>query len=120
MTTHRDTVPLPLALHLAGYAVIGLFCAFAGPLNLIDPTKIFWNGVIFLTVCGFSWGYVFGIFMGRPEALALGFLASGAATGAAGWMWGQGNLLLTALFGVVGLYGFVTLRVYRRWVLGMH
>ena len=58
--------------------------------------------------------------MGRPEALALGFMASGVATGVAGWMWGQGNLMLAALFGVVGLYGFVTLRVYRRWVLGMH
>lgn len=118
MTTHRDTVPLPLAIHLAGYAVIGLFCAFAGPLNLIDPTKILWNAVILLGLCGFSWGYVFGIFMGRPEALALGFLASGAATGAAGWLLGR-DPLLAALLGAVGLYGFVTLRAYRRWVLGL-
>ena len=119
MTTHRDTVPLPLALHLASYVVLGLFCAFAGPLNLIDPTKIIWNGVIFLGICGFAWGYVFGVFMGRPEALALGFFASGVATGFAGWLWGRGDLVLAALLGVMGLYGFVTLRLYRRWVLGI-
>src|SRR5262245_49281778 len=29
------TLPLPLALHLATHTVIGLFCAFAGGLNLI-------------------------------------------------------------------------------------
>jgi hypothetical protein len=119
MPAYRDTVPLPLALHLAGYAVLGLFCAFAGGLNLIDPGKILWNGVLFLGLCGFSWGYVFGIFMGRPEALILGFAASGVATGAAGWMWGQGNMLVAAVLGVIGLYGFVTLRIYRRWVLGL-
>jgi hypothetical protein len=118
MTTHRDTVPLPLALHLAGYTALGLFCAFAGGLNLLDPTKILWNGVIFLGLCGFSWGYVFGVFMGRPEALALGFLASGVATGAAGWLAGR-DVLLAALLGGIGLYGFVTLRIYRRWVLGL-
>ena len=118
MPTHRDTVPLPLALHLAGYTVLGLFCAFAGPLNLIDPSKILWNGVIFLGLAGFSWGYVFGVFMGRPEALILGFAASGAATGAAIWMFGRGELLLAAVLGVLGLYGFVTLRIYRRWVVG--
>src|SRR6266576_2492694 len=46
------TLPLPLALHLATYTVIGLFCAFAGGLNLIDPTKIFPNAVIFLGLAG--------------------------------------------------------------------
>src|SRR2546428_1398634 len=69
-------LPLPLALHLATYTVIGLFCAFAGSLNLIDPTKIFPNAVIFLGLAGFSWGYVFGILMARKEVLALGLLAS--------------------------------------------
>lgn len=118
MRTHNDTVPLPLALHLASYAVLGLFCAFAGGLNLLDPTKIIWNGVIFLGLCGFSWGYVFGVFMGRFDALVLGFGASGAAVGAAGWLMGR-DPLLAALLGAIGLYGFVTLRVYRRWILGM-
>src|SRR2546422_6659532 len=61
------TLPLPLALHLATYTVIGLFCAFAGGLNLIDPTKIFPNAVIFLGLAGFSWGYVFGILMARDR-----------------------------------------------------
>jgi len=46
------TVPLPLALHLATHTVIGLFCAFAGGLNLIDPGKIFPNGVVFLAIAG--------------------------------------------------------------------
>src|SRR6266566_4786477 len=49
------TLPLPLALHLATYTVIGLFCAFAGGLNLIDPTKIIPNALIFLGLAGFRW-----------------------------------------------------------------
>src|SRR2546428_13979986 len=71
-----NTLPLPLALHLATYTVIGLFCAFAGGLNLIDPTKIFPNAVIFLGLAGFSWGYVFGILMARKEVLGLALVAS--------------------------------------------
>src|SRR5258705_4837489 len=70
------TLPLPLALHLATYTVIGLFCAFAGGLNLIDPSKIFPNAVIFLGLAGFSWGYVFGILMARKEVIGLGLVAS--------------------------------------------
>src|SRR2546430_5754942 len=70
------TLPLPLALHLATYTVIGLFCAFAGSLNLIDPTKIFPNAVIFLGLAAFSWGYVFGILMARKEVIGLGLVAS--------------------------------------------
>ena len=70
-TAGFDTVPLPLAMHLAMHTVLGLFCAFAGGLNLIDPTKILpqgptdivTSGVGFLTLCGLSWGYVFGVFM---------------------------------------------------------
>src|SRR5256885_5019784 len=60
------TLPLPLALHLAAYTVLGLFCLFAGALNLIDPVKIP-HGVMFLAVAGFSWGYEFGILMARKE-----------------------------------------------------
>src|SRR5256885_13099004 len=71
------TVPLPLALHLAAYTVLGLFCFFAGALNLIDPVKIP-QGVMFLAICGFSWGYVFGILMARKEVVVLGFGASAA------------------------------------------
>src|SRR5436309_2696652 len=76
MTFNRmGTVPLPLALHLASYTVLGLFCFFAGSLNLIDPVKIP-HGLMFLAVCVFSWGYVFGILMARREVVILGFLAS--------------------------------------------
>src|SRR5437870_1923096 len=71
------TVPLPLALHLAAYTVLGLFCFFAGALNLIDPVKIP-HGVMFLAIAGFSWGYVFGILMARKEVVVLGFAASAA------------------------------------------
>lgn len=111
-----DTVPLPLALHLASYSVIGLFCAFAGGLNLIDPTKIFPNGVAFLTICGFSWGYVFGVLMARKEAVALGFVASAGYIVAGAWQflsdWRMGALLLA-----VGAYGLATLVLYRRQIL---
>src|SRR5438034_9157110 len=83
MTFNRmGTVPLPLALHLASYTVLGLFCFFAGALNLIDPGKIP-HGIMFLLVCGFSWGYVFGILMARKEVVMLGFLPSPASLVAA-------------------------------------
>ena len=76
MTFNRmGTVPLPLALHLASHTVLGLFCFFAGVLNLVDPVKIP-QGILFLLVCGFSWGYVFGILMARREVVVLGYVAS--------------------------------------------
>src|SRR2546428_13071092 len=75
MTFNRmGTVPLPLALHLASYTVLGLFCFFAGTLNLIDPVKIP-HGILFLLVCGFSWGYVFGILMARKPRITTSFRA---------------------------------------------
>ena len=108
------TVPLPLALHLATHTVIGLFCAFAGGLNLIDPTKIFPNGVVFLVIAGFSWGYVFGV--ARKEVVALGVVASLGYAAAGVWQlgidWRLGVLLL-----VIGGYGLAMLSVYRRRIL---
>lgn len=112
------TVPLPLALHLASYTALGLFCFFAGALNLIDPVKIP-HGILFLAVCGFSWGYVFGILMARREVLVLGFVASvawvvaglvGAARFAFDWR-------LTALLIALGGYGLVALGLYRRRIV---
>src|SRR3989475_10448328 len=98
------TLPLPLALHLATYTVIGLFCAFAGGLNLIDPSKIFPNAVIFLGLAGFSWGYVFGILMARKEVLGLGLVASIGYIVAGIWQlgphWALGVPLLP-----IGAYG---------------
>lgn len=119
MTINKmETVPLPLGLHLASYTVLGLFCFFAGALNLIDPVKIP-HGVMFLAVCGFSWGYVFGILMARKEVVVLGFIASGvwlvaAAVGATryGFDW-----RLTALLVGLGAYGLVALGVYRTRIL---
>jgi hypothetical protein len=117
MTFNRmGTLPLPLALHLATYTVIGLFCAFAGSLNLIDPTKIFPNAVIFLGLAGFSWGYVFGILMARKEVLGLGLVASIGYVVAGIWQlgphWSLGVLLLA-----IGAYGLATLALYRRQIL---
>jgi hypothetical protein len=117
MTFNRmGTLPLPLALHLATHTVIGLFCAFAGGLNLIDPTKIFPNAVIFLALCGFSWGYVFGVLMARKEVVGLGMAASLAYVAAGIWQlgprWPLGALLLA-----IGAYGLVTLMLYRRRIL---
>jgi len=112
------TVPLPLALHLASYTVLGLFCFFAGGLNLIDPGKIP-HGIMFLAVCGFSWGYVFGILMARQEVIILGFLASvawllAAVVGATrfGFDW-----RLTALLAGLGTYGLIALGLYRTRIL---
>src|SRR5947207_8551858 len=104
MTFNRmGTVPLPLALHLASYTVLGLFCFFAGGLNLIDPSKIP-HGVMFLAVCGFSWGYVFGILMARKEVVVLGYLASAAwlvaaVIGAPGLASARGLSALPSLLG---------------------
>jgi hypothetical protein len=110
------TVPLPLALHLASYTVLGLFCMFAGGLNLIDPGHILRLGVPLLALGGFSWGYVFGILMGRKEVLALGFVASVAYVAAGAYKFGSDRpfgLLLAA----IGVYGFVVLFMYRRLIL---
>src|SRR5438477_11230289 len=119
MTFNRmGTVPLPLALHLASYTVLGLFCFFAGALNLIVPSMIP-HGIMFLLVCGFSWGYVFGILMARTEVVTLGFLARAALlvvalTGAArfGFDW-----RLTTLLVGLGAYGLVTLAIYCNRIL---
>ena len=110
------TVPLPLALHLATHTVIGLFCAFAGGLNLIDPTKIFPNGAVFLAIAVFSWGYVFGILMARKEVVALGLVASLAYVAAGVWQLGA-DWRLGALLAAVGVYGVATLALYRRRIL---
>lgn len=110
------TLPLPLALHLATYTVIGLFCAFAGGLNLIDPTKIIPNAVIFLGLAAFSWGYVFGIIMARKEVIGLGLIASIGYVAAGIWQlgprWSLGALLLA-----IGVYGLATLALYRRQIV---
>src|SRR6267378_4794370 len=110
------TLPLPLALHLATYTVIGLFCAFAGGLNLIDPTKIFPNAVIFLGLAGFSWGYVFGILMARKEVLGLGLLASIGYVVAGIWQLGP-HWPLGALLLAIGVYGLAAIALYRRQIL---
>src|SRR5258708_12259953 len=64
-----DAVPLPLALHLASYTLIGLFCAFAGGLNLIDPGHILRLGVPLLVSAGFTCGYVFCVLLRRNHLL---------------------------------------------------
>jgi hypothetical protein len=110
------TLPLPLAAHLASYTVIGLFCAFAGGLNLIDPTKILPNSVIFLALAGFSWGYVFGILMARKEVIAMGVIASVGYAAAGVWQLGV-DWRLGALLLALGVYGLATLAVYRRRIL---
>src|ERR1051325_9268696 len=98
MTFNRmGTIPLPLALHLATYTVSGLFCAFAGGLNLIDPTKIIPNAVIFLGLAGFSWGFV----------ASIGYVAAGI------WQLGP-HWALGALLIAIGGYGLATLALYRR------
>jgi hypothetical protein len=110
------TLPLPLALHLATHTVIGLFCAFAGGLNLIDPTKIFPNAVIFLGLTAFSWGYVFGVLMARKEVVALGAVASIGYIAAGIWQLGP-HWALGALLLAIGVYGLATIAFYRRHIL---
>lgn len=110
------TVPLPLALHLAIYSVLGLFCLFGGVLNLLDPVKILPNAVPFFLVMGFSWGYVFGILMARKEVVALGFFASVLFVAAGIWRFAA-DWRLAALLIAIGLYGLVTLTYYRKQIL---
>ena len=113
------TVPLPLALHLAAYTVLGLFCMFGFVLNLIDPGKILPNAVPFFLIMTFSWGYVFGILMARKEVVTLGFLASGAWLVAAviGATRFAFDWRLTALLVGLGVSGLLVLPVYRTRIL---
>ncbi len=110
------TIPLPLALHLASYTVLGLFCMFAGGLNLIDPGHILRLGVPLLALGGFSWGYVFGILMGRKEVLALGFVASMGYIAAGAYKFG-GDHAFGLLLAAIGVYGLIVLVMYRRLIL---
>lgn len=120
MSFDRHSVPLPLALHLATYTVVGLFCAFAGGLNLLDPGHILGGAVPLLLWSGFSIGYVFGILMGRTEAIPLGFAASlgYVVVGYVAWtrgFWRFGaDWRLGGLMMVLGLIGFFALGVYRK------
>ena len=109
------TVPLPLSLHLAAYTVIGLFCLFAGGLNFIDPTK-YLHGVAFLSITAVSWGYVFGIYMGRREVVALGFALSAAYAGVGLWQLTLHPALGLLLLGI-GVYGGGALAYYRKLIL---
>lgn len=110
------TVPLPLALHLAGHTVTGLFCMFAGGLNLIDPGHILRLGLPLLALTGFSWGYVFGILMGRKEVLALGFLAS-IAYAAVGLLKLGSDRPFGLLLMAIGVYGLAVLTIYRNRIV---
>ena len=109
------TVPLPLALHLASYSVLGLFCLFGGVLNLLDPGKILPNAVPFFVVMAFSWGYVFGILMARKEVVALGFFASVVFVAAGIWRFAA-DWRLAALLIAIGVYGLVILTYYRKQI----
>ncbi len=116
MTSKRmTTVPLPLSLHLAVYSLIGLFCAFAGLMNLLDPEK-FVHAFAFLAVTGVSWGYAFGIYMARKEVVVLGFALSLGYAGFGLWQWPLHPLLGLLLF-AIGVYGLAVLLYYRRQIL---
>ena len=115
MANRMTTVPLPLSLHLAAYAVIGLFCAFAGGLNLLDPDK-YLHALAFLAVTGASWGYVFGIYMGRKEVVTLG-LGLNAAYLAFGVWQAAVHPLLGLLLLAIGAYGLGALLYYRNLIL---
>jgi hypothetical protein len=110
------TVPLPLTLHLATHTVIGLFCMFAGALNLLDPWVKGLQGFAFLTVTAFSWGYVFGILMARREVVLLGFGASAAYAAAGLWQFAH-DWRLAALLLAIGVSGLGTLGYYRKYIL---
>ena len=99
VSNRMTTVPLPLSLHLAAYTVIGLFCAFA-----------------FLAVTGASWGYVFGIYMGRKEVVTLGFVLSAGYLAFGVWQ-ATVNPFLGLLLLAIGAYGGGALLYYRRQIL---
>lgn len=120
MSFDRHSVPLPLALHLASYTVVGLFCGFAGTMNLIDPGHILGGAVPLLLWSGFSIGYVFGVLMGRTEVIGLGFAASLGYVVVGYFAWTRGfwrfgaDWRLGALLVGLGLVGFFALGRYRK------
>ena len=120
MSFDRHSVPLPLALHLASYTVVGLFCGFAGGLNLIDPGHILGGAVPLLIWSGFSIGYVFGILMGRSEVVPLGFASSLLYLVGGYVFWTRGfwrfgaDWRLGGLCMALGLIGLFALGMYRK------
>jgi len=117
MANRMTTVPLPLSLHLAAYTVIGLFCAFAGGLNLLDPAK-YLHALAFLTVTGASWGYVFGIYMGRKEVVTLGLILSVGYVAFGVWQ-ATVNPYLGLLLLAIGAYGGAALLYYRKQIVAV-
>jgi len=115
MANRMTTVPLPLSLHLAAHTVVGLFCAFAGPLNFLDPAK-YLQGLAFLAVAGASWGYVFGIYMGRKEVVAFGLILSVGYLAFGLWQ-ATVNPYLGLLLLAMGAYGGGALLYYRKQIL---
>jgi hypothetical protein len=115
MANRMTTVPLPLSLHLAAYSVIGLFCAFAGGLNLLDPAK-YVHALAFLSVTGVSWGYVLGIYMGRKEVVTLGLILSGGYLAFGAWQ-ATVHPFLGLLLLAIGAYGGGALLYYRKQIL---
>ena len=115
MANRMTTVPLPLSLHLAAYTVIGLFCAFAGGLNLLDPAK-YLHALAFLGVTGASWGYVFGIYMGRREVVTVGLVLSAGYVAFGVWQ-ATVHPFLGLLLLAIGAYGGGALLYYRKVIL---
>jgi hypothetical protein len=115
MAKRMTTAPLPLTLHLATYTVIGLFCLFAGGLNLLDPSK-YLHALAFFAVTGVSWGYVFGVYMARREVVALGFVLNLAYLAFGAWQLAL-HPALGLLLVAIGLYGGGALLYYRRLIL---
>lgn len=117
MANRMTTVPLPLSLHLAAYTVVGLFCAFAGGLNFLDPAK-YLQGLAFLAVTGASWGYVFGIYMGRKEVITLGLILSLLYVAFGVWQ-ATVHPYLGLLLLAMGAYGGAALLYYRKQILAV-
>jgi hypothetical protein len=70
----------------------------------------------FLALCGLSWGYVFGVFMGRREVVGLGFLLSLAYVGVGAYLL-RTDVRMAAGVIAIGLYGVAILVRYRRQII---
>ena len=110
---HRPAAAQPAPGGLRRHRPVLRVCRRAQPARSYE---VLLHGLAFLGVTGASWGYVFGIYMGRKEVVTLG-LALNAGYLAFGVWQATVHPWLGLLLLAIGGYGLGALLYYRKLIL---